>query len=500
MTAYTEDGTLTTATKTWDGEAVDVTVDATVPSGTSVDAVVYQDESGGKTADSQESFSVSDGTNTYSLSSFTWSTGSSWWIEFTLYSSSYGSDTPSVNSATLTIDDVTTPSAPSNLTASVSEDDITLDWDPASWNGELGHYDLYRGQSPGSHPVHVAQISSGTTTYTDSGLTDGVQYYYVVDATNSAGTSADSNEASETAYLPAITDLTTPDVRATEVDLSWSNPEDNATEKRVYVRRTGTDDDATYERTGVDLGADGHSNRIMVDPVPTPLINSSRFTVIVKANSENPSLNTRVVNFGSKNANTGGFVLGMDTDGSFRGFTDSGDGSWNAISDTSDLISGGVRTFGLSHDGTTLSSYVDGANTANVDGGYVPETDSPALSIGNRADDLTEPHPGTLYVVYLYDRALTESEHSTIATGGFVSNGLIGYWPLDLIRSGTTPDLSPYPNDGTVNGPTLTGPTVQLKNTLSATATSDTVTGLKTGEEYESYVHTLTSDNEVRSQ
>jgi len=74
---------------------------------------------------------------------------------------------------------VSTPSTPQNLSAFVSGDDITVDWDPVSWNNEQGHYDVYRGTSSGSYS-QIAQVNSGTTSYTDSNLTAGQTYYYVV--------------------------------------------------------------------------------------------------------------------------------------------------------------------------------------------------------------------------------------------------------------------------------------------------------------------------------
>ncbi|SEO71954.1 Fibronectin type III domain-containing protein [Halorientalis persicus] len=101
---------------------------------------------------------------------------------------------------------VSAPSTPQNLTASASQDDITLNWDSVDWGEQQDHYNIYRGQSSGSYS-YIAEVPAGTTSYTDSGLLDGERYYYVVDAENSAGTSGDSNETVATTALPAPSNL-----------------------------------------------------------------------------------------------------------------------------------------------------------------------------------------------------------------------------------------------------------------------------------------------------
>lgn len=128
---------------------------------------------------------------------------------------------------------VSAPSTPQNLSSSVSGDDVTLDWDPVSWNGDQGHYDVYRGTTSGSYS-QIAQVNSGTTSYTDSNLTAGQTYYYVVDANNSAGTSGDSNEASATIPLPAPTNVRiSDDTVEDQLTIDW-NPVSDATSYNVY--------------------------------------------------------------------------------------------------------------------------------------------------------------------------------------------------------------------------------------------------------------------------
>jgi len=101
---------------------------------------------------------------------------------------------------------ISTPTTPQNLTSTVSQDDIVLNWDAVNWNGEQGEYNILRGESSGSY-IEIAAVQAGTTTYTDTGLEDGEQFFYTVTAENSAGTSSESNETSGITELPEPTNV-----------------------------------------------------------------------------------------------------------------------------------------------------------------------------------------------------------------------------------------------------------------------------------------------------
>jgi hypothetical protein len=65
------------------------------------------------------------------------------------------------------------------------------------------NYDIYRSTAAGFTPSTASQIGMAQpgTTYTDTGLTPGTTYYYVVEAVDSSGASSPSNQAS--AMVPA---------------------------------------------------------------------------------------------------------------------------------------------------------------------------------------------------------------------------------------------------------------------------------------------------------
>jgi hypothetical protein len=89
------------------------------------------------------------------------------------------------------------PSAPTNLDATFGDTEITLDWDPSpEW--DVDYYTVYRGTTSGGP---YSQIATNLTVcaYTDTGLTNGTTYYYVLTATDlDSNESGISNEASET--------------------------------------------------------------------------------------------------------------------------------------------------------------------------------------------------------------------------------------------------------------------------------------------------------------
>jgi hypothetical protein len=104
--------------------------------------------------------------------------------------------------------DITTaaPPAPTNLAATPSNAQVGLTWTAAS--GATG-YKVKRSTTDGSGYVEAG--SPTATSFTDSPLTNGTTYYYVVTATNSTGESPNSGQvsATPTSVLSSAKDLLT---------------------------------------------------------------------------------------------------------------------------------------------------------------------------------------------------------------------------------------------------------------------------------------------------
>ncbi len=107
------------------------------------------------------------------------------------------------------------PGAPSNITAINGDAQVTLSWSPAA--GASG-YNIFRSSTSGSGYAAVGSVAG--TTFVDSPLANGVDYFYVLTATNVLGTSTNSLEVVGHPN-PVVTGLTA--VGGTnQIIVSWS--------------------------------------------------------------------------------------------------------------------------------------------------------------------------------------------------------------------------------------------------------------------------------------
>ncbi len=114
----------------------------------------------------------------------------------------------------------TPPATPSGLHATAGNAQVVL-----NWNASTGatSYHVKRSTASGTE----TQISApASNTFTDTGLTNGTKYFYVVSAVNSSGESANSSEVNAMPTAPATPPSTPTALQATagnaQVSLSWS--------------------------------------------------------------------------------------------------------------------------------------------------------------------------------------------------------------------------------------------------------------------------------------
>ena len=147
----------------------------------------------------------------------------------------------------------TIPSSPVGLSAVAGNAQVALTWN-ASSGATL--YTLQRSITTGGPYTNVSSQSG--TSFTDSGLTNGTKYFYVVAASNSAGQSANSAEVSAT---PTLSAPATPAGLAAaagnaQVTLTWT-PSTGATTyhvKRSTVSGAETQIAAPTSNTFTDTG------------------------------------------------------------------------------------------------------------------------------------------------------------------------------------------------------------------------------------------------------
>ncbi|MBN1422274.1 MAG: alkaline phosphatase [Planctomycetes bacterium] len=97
------------------------------------------------------------------------------------------------------------PAAPVNLMATAGDGSVTLDWDDNT-ESDLAGYNVYRWDSQEQVYSLVASTDELTSTYTDTGLTNGTPYLYVVTAVDGVG--LESGYSGEASATPA--DMTPP--------------------------------------------------------------------------------------------------------------------------------------------------------------------------------------------------------------------------------------------------------------------------------------------------
>jgi glycosidase/fibronectin type 3 domain-containing protein len=110
-----------------------------------------------------------------------------------------GNGAYNLNSMTFT-GAVTAPAAPTGLTATAGNAQVSLSWTASSG---ATSYNVYRGTTAGGESGTPIATGVTGTSYANTGLTNGTTYYYKVAAVNSGGTSGYSNEASAKPSAPA---------------------------------------------------------------------------------------------------------------------------------------------------------------------------------------------------------------------------------------------------------------------------------------------------------
>jgi fibronectin type 3 domain-containing protein len=113
------------------------------------------------------------------------------------------------------------PAAPTALTATASNAQVSLTW---AASATATSYNVKRATTTGGPYTKIS--SPATTSFTDTGLTNGTAYFYVVSAVNSTGESGNSSQVSATPAAPtqppaAPTGLTATGGNA-QVFLTWT--------------------------------------------------------------------------------------------------------------------------------------------------------------------------------------------------------------------------------------------------------------------------------------
>jgi hypothetical protein len=129
----------------------------------------------------------------------------------------YSFDTSHTGQVLLTVTPSTpAPAVPTNLTATATNLGVNLTWGQSA---NATSYNLKRSTTNGGSYLILANVTA--TNYSDTLVTNGVAYYYVVSATNSAGESVNSTQAAA-APLPSLAPVNlTVQTGDGQMQLSW---------------------------------------------------------------------------------------------------------------------------------------------------------------------------------------------------------------------------------------------------------------------------------------
>ncbi len=117
------------------------------------------------------------------------------------------------------------PAAPQNLQATYTGSSVDLTWQAPTDNGAdpITQYHLYRSTSSGSGYVEIGTTTQ--TSYSDTSISPGNTYYYLVAAENSIGVGLNSTEVSvNVASVPSAPRSLTATATSGSVALSWQAP------------------------------------------------------------------------------------------------------------------------------------------------------------------------------------------------------------------------------------------------------------------------------------
>jgi len=130
------------------------------------------------------------------------------------------------------------PLPPTGLTATSGNAQVALSWTASSG---ATTYNVKRATVNGGPYTVVASPTS--TSYTNTGLTNGTTYYYVVTAVNSAGESGNSSQASATPQATSTappTMLKANDTKPGSINLRWTqSATPGVTQNKIYRRISG---------------------------------------------------------------------------------------------------------------------------------------------------------------------------------------------------------------------------------------------------------------------
>lgn len=322
------------------------------------------------------------------------------------------------------------PSAPTNLTATATSGSrVTLNWTDNSTN-EAG-FAIMRATASTGPFTQVGSTGANVATYNDSGLTPSTTYYYEVLASNNAGNSALTNIAS----VPTLAPVSAPGLVA-----YWNLDEGNGS-VAADVTANGHNGALNGEVTWISgyIGAaaiDFHGAGNAVANVTVPNSSSMQFSA-----TQSFTLDAWILPGGLKSTDEAVIAKSRET-GNYYGIWINSSNKWAFRGPGGDVVGSVASTtawtnVAIVQDGSagTRTLYVNGVSVGT---GAAQAADGSGNLWMGQANGVTNPFPGNIDEVRLYNRALSVGEITTL-----VNSGQIIYYQDGFTRTGELQGSAP---------------------------------------------------------
>ncbi len=183
-------------------------------------------------------------------------------------------DSPWSISATTT--PIAVPNAPENLSTAPGDGRVALSWDKPSNDAPIGSYEVSTDGGANYNPI--ADSDDETTAHTVMGLTNGTEYTLALRAANSAGKGLAATVTATPMAAPAAPTNLLAAAGATEVALTWDDPDDDT----ITGYKVSTDGGETFaDIEGTDISENDTDNTLAYT-VPG-LTNGTLYTFALRA-------------------------------------------------------------------------------------------------------------------------------------------------------------------------------------------------------------------------
>ena len=257
-------------------ESIKVTA-GTIPAGTKLKITSIDSRNLGAPAPMRAftpSISVTKSTSTagiWDLSTSGFLLGSTEFINFGTYSLSPINTSAGYSFGALRFDIVNASSlaAPTGLATTTDGSEVVLDWNDAL---NATSYSVYRSATAGGPYGTAIATGLGTSTFTDTTVSTGSTYYYVVTASDASSESATSSEKSVAVVIPAPTGLTRTQGDGV-ISLDWADSTSPIFASYSVYR--GTTAGGPYTSIATGLTASAH--------LDTTVTNGTKYYYVVRA-------------------------------------------------------------------------------------------------------------------------------------------------------------------------------------------------------------------------